>query len=75
MRLKNLETGDMLEVPPPNIVGDSVIRFNGRVVERVTYSDADMSVTLGSGRRFDSGKNFAAFLIEQLRVGAYKMAH
>lgn len=71
----NKETGDVLEVPPPNFAGRSVVRFNGRVVERVTYSDVgDGSVTTEDGRVFDS-KTWPEYLAEQLRIGAWKVIH
>ena len=74
---KNTETGDTIEAPPPNMFGKSIIRFNGRVVEHVTYSDDETggSVALDSGRTFDSGKEFGIWLAEQLRVGAWKVVN
>lgn len=69
----NKETGDVLEVPPPDFAGRSVVRFNGRVVERVTYSDVgDGSVTTEDGRVYTS-KDWPQYLVEQLRVGAWKV--
>lgn len=54
MTLRNKLTGDVLEVPPPDEFGVSVVRFNGRVVERCIYSDETDTVTLSDGRSFTS---------------------
>lgn len=70
---RNAETGDVLEVPPPNFAGRSVVRFNGKVVERVTYSDLEGgSVTTEDGRVYTS-KEWTGYLVEQLRIGAWKV--
>lgn len=56
MRLKNMITGDVLELPPPNELGQGTILLNGVVVERLLWSDADGgSVTLLDGRMFPVG--------------------
>jgi hypothetical protein len=72
MKLIHKDTGDVLELPRPGELGDSVVRFNGRVVERVLYTDDPYSVTLGSGRAFTDPKEFSAYIFEQLRSGAYR---
>jgi hypothetical protein len=75
MKFGHKETGDVLEVPPPDLTGRAVVRFNGRTVERVLYSDDDGgSVTTQDGRIF-SGEEWTAYLVEQLRVGAWKVIH
>jgi hypothetical protein len=72
---RNDETGDVIEVPPPNFTGRSVIRFNGKVVERVTYSDLEGgSVTTEDGRIYTS-KEWPQYLVEQLRIDAWKVIH
>src|ERR1700675_1852823 len=71
MKLQNNITGDVLEVPPPNRLGESVVLFNGSIVEHVFYSDEGPgSVPLGDGKQF-IGKGFADYLVEQLRLGTY----
>ena len=71
MTLRNDRTGDVLEVPPPDALGASVIRFNGRVVETVLYSDEDSgSATTGDGRVFTI-EQWSAYLIKQLDTGAW----
>lgn len=72
MRLRNEVTGDILEVPPPDELGTSVVRFNGRVVETVLYSDVTNTATLGDGRVFGASGEFADYLVEQLRIGAWR---
>lgn len=72
MKFRNDRTGDIMEIPPPNKLGESVVKFNGRVVEHVLYSDTDNSATLGDGRKFTSDE-WAKFLTEQLRIGAYAL--
>ncbi|HWQ54837.1 MAG TPA: hypothetical protein VN442_14215 [Bryobacteraceae bacterium] len=75
MRFRNNITGDVLELPPPDALGASVVLFNGAEVESALYSDADGgSVTLGDGRRFHSIDDWVAYVIEQLRSGAYRRA-
>lgn len=66
MKFKNQITGDVLEVPRPNRLGQSVILLNGAVIEQVLYSDVDNSVTLGDGRQFSAGKDFASYLLTKL---------
>lgn len=56
MTLKNKFTGSVLELPPPNEMGESFIKLNGIVIERLLFSDNDGgSVTLGNGREFRGG--------------------
>jgi hypothetical protein len=75
MKLQNKSTGDILEVPRPDFAGRSVVCFNSRVVERVLYSDENGgSVTTEDGRIFTVAE-WAAHLIERLRVGAWKVVN
>ena len=67
MRLKNNLTGDVLSVPPPGPLGDSVVLLNGQVVERVLYSDnGDGLITLGNGMTFPRGDGFPEYLVGRL---------
>lgn len=70
MKFENGVTKDTLEVCPPNQLGEGVVLFNGRIVEHALYSDGG-TVTLGDGRVYTS-EQWSAFLMEQLRTGAYK---
>lgn len=72
MKLIHNLTGETLELPAPDFLGASVVLFNGRVVERILYSDVSNSVTLANGRRFPAGPVFASYLISQLESGAYR---
>ena len=73
MKMQNNHTGDVIDVPPPDRTGGSVVRFNGRIVEKVIYSDVDGgSVTTEDGRVFTS-QEWSAYLVEQLRIGAWKV--
>jgi hypothetical protein len=64
MKLQHNHTGDVLEVPPPDHAGRSVVRFNSRIVEKVLYSDDNGgSVTTEDGRIFTS-QEWTAYLIE-----------
>ena len=75
MRMENNLTGDVLEVPPPDRFGRSVVAFNSRIVEKVVYSDVGSgAVTTEDGRVFTS-EEWAAYLVEQLRVGAWKVVN
>lgn len=72
MRMQNKETGEVVEVPPPDRSGHSTVILNGRVVEHVTYSDLrGGNVTLPDGRTF-SPQEWAAYIVEQLRSGAWR---
>ncbi len=75
MKMKNNLTGDVVEVPPPDNRGNSVVLFNGRIVERVTYSDLpeDSAVTTEGGKVFSTGDEWATYLVEKLRTGAWKV--
>lgn len=66
MRLVNHITGDVLETPPPNELGEGVVLLNGVVIERAIFCDEDNSVTLGDGRRFDSGTAFADYVVAKI---------
>ncbi len=71
MKLRNNKTGDVLEVPPPDSLGASVINFNGRIVEHVLYSDdGSGSATIGDGRTFTI-KQWTEYLLEKLNTGAW----
>lgn len=74
MTLLYLRPDEILEIPDPDFLGASVVRFQGRVVERLIYSDIHDSVTLADGRRFRTGEEFASYLISQLAAGAYRAA-
>jgi hypothetical protein len=74
MKLSNKRTGDVLELSPPNVLGEGVVKLNGCIVERCLYSDENGgSVTLPDGRKF-YGTAWAEFLIEQLDKGVYQSA-
>jgi hypothetical protein len=64
MKMKNLITGDVMELPPPGDRGQSVVLLNGKVVEYVLYSDENGgSITLGDGRALKPGDEFAEYLV------------
>jgi len=71
MKLKNERTGDVIELPPPNALGQGVVKFNERIVERCLYSDENETVTLADGRTFHAGSEWAAFIVNQCDSGAY----
>ena len=72
MKLKNDRTGDVLEVPPPNELGESVVILNRKVVEWVLYSDVGEGlITTGSGREFPHGEGFAEYLVDRLQTNAW----
>lgn len=73
MRLQNKITGDVLEIPPPDAEGRSVVLVNGRIVERVVYDDADGGTTTTQDGRVYRGGQWAQYLIEQLRIGAWRI--
>lgn len=67
MRFVNAISGDVVELPPPNELGEAVVILNGVVIERALFSDADGgSVTLGDGRRFTAGRVFADYLVAMI---------
>ena len=72
--LRNNRTGDTITLPPPDFLGRAVVLFNGRVVERVIYSDVHDLVIFqdGSGRRMRAGDEFARYLVDQLERRAYR---
>ncbi len=75
MKLQNNRTGDTLEVPRPDRLGKSVVRFNGRVVEKVIYSDVGGgSVTTDDGRVFTVDA-WSAYLIEKLRIRGWEVVN
>lgn len=65
MTLKNKMSGDVLEVPPPDSLGHSVVKLNGIEIESVFYGE--VGITLGSGRTFPDGDEFATYLVGRLR--------
>jgi hypothetical protein len=67
---RNDLTGDVLDVPPPNYLGEGVVRLNGVVVERVLYSDESESVTMEDGKQFSS-QGWAKHIVECLRIGKW----
>jgi hypothetical protein len=67
MTLRNNITGDVLEVPPPNQTGDSVVKLNGEIIERVRYSDDPKYIATQSGLMFTRGDEWAAHLVRVLR--------
>ena len=73
MKLQHAHTGDVIEVPPPDRIGRAVVRFNGRIVERVVYNDdCGGSVTTENGRVF-TAQEWSDYLVEQLRIGAWRV--
>lgn len=68
MKMQNPVTGDVLELPLPNEIGEAVVLLNGVVVERALFSDAPGSpaVTLGNGQTFVSGNDFADYLMAMI---------
>lgn len=67
VRLKNEITGEVLELPPPNALGQSSIILNGVAIESVLYSDENGgTVTLGDGRMFRAGSEFSSHVISLL---------
>jgi len=58
------DNGDVLELPPPNQMGESVVVLNGEILDRVLYSDLDGgSVTTGDGKKFRAGDEFSQYLV------------
>lgn len=70
MKLLNAQTGDVLEVPPPDSLGISVVRFNGRVVERVLYSDVTGSATTEDGRTFTPSE-WSAYIVQRINSDSW----
>lgn len=70
MKLFNRNTGDVLEVPPPDSLGQSVVRLNGRIVEHAFYGE--QSITNGEGKVFPNGDEWAAYLVGRLRNGGWE---
>ena len=62
--MQNKNTGSILELPPPDSLGASCIKIDGKVVELVLYSDENGGiVTLGSGRMFAAGVDFSSYVL------------
>lgn len=70
--MRNNETGDTIELPPPDFWGRGSVIFNGRAVQQVLYSDVDDSTTLIETGRVFHGREFALWLVEQLRNGVWR---
>jgi len=73
MKMQNRLTGDTIEIPAPDMEGHSVVLFNGRIVERVTYSDDPPVILSESGHVF-IGNEFVDYLLSQLKNGTWKDA-
>lgn len=71
MKMLHKGTGDVLEMPPPDFMGNGVVIFNGRIVERVFYSDSEWAITIGDGRHFTI-KEWTQYIGEQLQSGAWR---
>jgi hypothetical protein len=72
MKLQNMHTGDVVELPPPDRLGTSVVLLNGRVVEHVLYSDKNGgSATTGDGRVFTIAE-WTTYVAAQLASGAWR---
>ena len=70
MKMQNAITGDILELPRPDALGQASILLNGHVVATALFSDANGgTVTLGDGRQFAAGEEFADYLVECLKTG------
>ena len=71
MRLQNAITGDVLELPTPDELGHADVILNGKVICTALFSDANGgTVTLGDGRVFAAGDEFADFVTGVLSGGA-----
>lgn len=75
MKLQHKSTGDIVEIPPPNQFGHSTVVFNGRIVERVIYSDepGKPTVVTSDGRHFWSSDDWTDYLLGKLTTGAWKI--
>ena len=62
-RFRNEITGDVLELPPPNILGQGVVKLNGTIVERVLYSDESMMITLQNGSML-TAEEWSKYIVE-----------
>jgi len=70
IKWQHIVTGDIFELPPPDILGRSFILLNGEIVMRLTYKDSDI-VELEDGRIFN-GAAFCDWVLEQLKTGAWR---
>jgi hypothetical protein len=70
--VRNNHTGDTLSLPPPDPLGESVIIFNGRVVERVRYMDYPPCIIRLSDGHIFRGCEFPVWIIEQLKTGVWR---
>ena len=73
LMMRDERTGDIVEVPPPDEMGRGVVIFNGQVVERCEYSDSDGGFVKTDNGRIFRGKEWANHIVEQLRIGAYRI--
>lgn len=64
--MQNSITGSVLEMPPPDSLGATVIVLDGEVIERVLFSDVTGTATIGDGRMFKAGHEFATFMVSLL---------
>ena len=72
MRFQNKKTGDVCEMPPPDHLGRAFVKFNGRIVHWVTYSDEDGGTTTTEQGQVFHGDEWAYYLIDQLKTGTWK---
>lgn len=69
MKMRDQRTGDVVEVPPPDQLGNGVVLFNGVVVERCVYRDPDTTTCNG---RVYRGTEWATYIVKQLEAGAWR---
>lgn len=69
--MQNKITGDIIELPRPDPLGRSFVLFNGKNVLNVTYAD-DPDRTITEDGRIFFGDDWAHWIIEQLRIGAWR---
>lgn len=63
MRMVNVITGDVAELPAPDQLGHTVLLLNGNVIEHVLLSDVTETATLGDGRVLAAGEEFASYVM------------
>lgn len=69
MKMMNKINGDILELAPPGALGQSELKLNGVVIESALFSDENGgSVTLGDGRMFAAGAEFATYAVGLLKT-------
>jgi hypothetical protein len=74
MTFRNDLTGDLMQLPPPDRLGCSCVKFNGVEVETILFSDVvgSVPVTLGDGMQFRTTDEFVNYLLERLKSGHYR---